>query len=103
MIPIRRLATLVLPLLLLLPLTMGSSRAQSSNSDSRYLFADTTLVRDTLGITFERLFPLADSLRMDPADLRSLAVRYQLTLARLLKLSDSLGVIIDSVGPIMER
>jgi hypothetical protein len=103
MIPIRRLATLVLPLLLLLPLAMGSSRAQSTNADPRYAFSDTTLVRDTLGLTFERLFPLADSLRMEPADLRGLSVRYQLTLARLIKLADSLGVTVDAVGPIVEK
>src|SRR5262249_31693063 len=52
---------------------------------------------------FTRLFPLADSLEMTPDTLRALSVRYQWSLERLVVLSDSLGVPVDSVGPVMLR
>jgi hypothetical protein len=77
-------------------------RAQQAPG-GRFAFADTTLMRDTLGLTFERLFPVADSLAMNPVDLRDLSIRYRYTLERLLKLSDSLHVVVDSVGPVMLR
>jgi hypothetical protein len=102
----RPLAFLTLPLLLLvslLPLSAGPSRAQTANLGSKYMFADTTLLRDTLGLSFGGLFPLADSLRMDPAALRSLSISYRWTLQRLVKMSDSLGIPVDSVGPYIER
>lgn len=101
--PTRRLASLLLFLGVLTGFGASPAAAQTTNQDSRYLYADTTLVRDTLGFTFERLFPLADSLRRDPADLRALSVRYRWSLAHLIKMADSLDVPIDSVGPIMER
>jgi len=69
----------------------------------RFAFADTTLMRDTLGLTFEGLFPIADSLGLEPDTLRALSIRYRYTLPRLLKLSDSLGVVVDSVGSVMLR
>lgn len=77
-------------------------RAQQA-PQGRFAFADTTLLRDTLGLSFERLFPLADSLGMDPQDLRALSIRNRYTLDRLLKLSDSLHVVVDSVGAVMVR
>jgi len=77
-------------------------RAQQAPG-GRFAFADTTLMRDTLGLTFEGLFPIADSLGMPPADLRDLSIRYRYSLARILKLSDSLHVVVDSVGPVMLR
>jgi hypothetical protein len=72
-------------------------------SGSRYAFADTTLLRDTLGLTFPRLFPLSDSLRVLPDTLRALSIRYLWSLERLVHLADSLGVVVDSVGPTMTR
>lgn len=103
MILLRRLAFLLMPASLMLCLAAPRGETQVTNEDSRFMFADTTLLRDTLGLTFEKLFPLADSLRMDPAALKSLSVSYRWTLLRLLKMADSLDVPIDSVGPIMLR
>jgi len=77
-------------------------RAQQAPS-GRYAFADTTLLRDTLGLSFDGLFPIADSLGISPDTLRALSVRYRYTLRRLVKLSDSLHVAVDSVGATMER
>ncbi len=102
MVP-RRLACLLLPAGLLLCTLPPRAETQAANTDARFAFADTTLLRDTLGLTFERLFPLADSLRMTPEALRVLSVTYRWTLLRLVQMSDSLDVPIDSVGPIMER
>ena len=99
----RRLASLALPIGLLVCLLAPRGAAQSTNEDSRFAFADTTILRDTLGLTFERLFPLADSLRMSPAALKALSVAYRWSLSRLVKMADSLNVPIDSVGPQMER
>jgi hypothetical protein len=102
--PARRLASLALPIVMLVCLAAPRGAAQTTtNDDARFAFADTTLIRDTLGLTFERLFPLADSLRMTPERLRALSVTYRWTLARLIKMADSLDVPIDSVGPQMER
>lgn len=77
-------------------------RAQEG-SGARYAFADTTLLRDTLNLSFPRLFPLADSLEVTPDTLRAISVRYLLSLDRLVHLADSLGVPVDSVGPMLLR
>jgi hypothetical protein len=77
-------------------------RAQQGTS-GRFAFADTTLLRDTLGLTFDRLFILADSLSLTPDTLRALSVRYRYSLSRLLHLADSLGMTVDSVGVAMLR
>jgi hypothetical protein len=77
-------------------------RAQE-RTGGRYAFADTTLLRDTLNLTFPRLFPLADSLEMTPDTLRALSIRYVWSLERLVFLADSLGVPVDSVGPVIQR
>jgi len=69
----------------------------------RFAFADTTLLRDTLGLHFDHLFPLADSLSLPPDTLRALSVRYRYSLARLIKLADSLGMPVDSVGAVLLR
>jgi len=99
----RRLAGLLLPMALAVCLTAPRGETQATNQDVRFAFADTTLLRDTLGLSFERLFPLADSLRMTPQALKQLSVTYRWTLSRLVKMADSLDVPIDSVGPVMER
>ena len=80
-----------------------SGRAQEAPSSARMAFADTTLLRDTLNLKFDLLFPLADSLRLDPGYLRMLSVRYRTPLPRMMWLSDSLHMPVDSVGAIMER
>ncbi len=77
-------------------------RAQTSGS-ARFAFADTTLLRDTLDLHFDGLFPLADSLQVLPDTLRALSIRFRLPLPRIVLLADSLGVPVDSVGPMMER
>jgi hypothetical protein len=95
-------------LLLLVPLALGFStlagpgRAQQP-ATGRFAFADTTLLRDTLGLHFESLFPVADSLHITPDTLRALSIRYRYPIERILVMSDSLGVPVDSVGPIMLR
>jgi len=98
----RRLLLLVIPLALGLGSYVLPGRAQET-PQGRFAFADTTLLRDTLGLTFEGLFPIADSLGMPPVDLRALSIRYRYTLPRLLKLSDSLHMVVDSVGEYMLR
>jgi hypothetical protein len=70
---------------------------------ARWAFADTTLLRDTLSLHFDRLFPLADSLGVAPDTLRALSIRYRLTIERIVHLADSLRAPIDSVGAIMLR
>jgi len=75
----------------------------ASNADPRYATRDTTILRDTLGLTFERLFPLADSLRRAPEDLKLMSATWRWSLARLVKMADSLDVPIDSVGPRIDR
>lgn len=95
-------------LLLLVPLVVGLSalappgRAQAPGG-SRFAFADTTLLRDTLGLKFDNLYPVADSLGMLPDTLRALSIRYRYPIERLLVLSDSLSAPVDSVGVIMLR
>lgn len=94
--------------LLLIPVVLGAisaalpGRAQTP-STNRFAFADTTLLRDTLGLSFVRLFPLADSLQLTPDTLRALSVRYRSNPERLVYLSDSLRVPVDSVGVVLER
>jgi hypothetical protein len=101
MIRFRRFAVLLPPLLVGLASMSRPGRAQVS--DARYAFSDSTLLRDTLGLKFVRLFPLADSLGISPDTLRALSVRYRYPLGRLVQLSDSLGMPVDSVGPYLER
>jgi hypothetical protein len=102
MIRSRRLALLLLPAALELILAVIPGHAQQAAS-SRYAFADTTLLRDTLGLRFDRLFPVADSLSLTPDTLRALSVRYRWTLERLVWLADSLRMPVDSVGVYLER
>jgi hypothetical protein len=98
----RRLSYLVVPIALGLVAAALPGRAQEPQ-DPRFAFADTTLLRDTLGLHFPRLFPLADSLEMLPDTLRALSIRYRWNPERLVQLADSLGVPVDSVGPLMDR
>ena len=70
---------------------------------ARFAFADTTLLRDTLDLHFDGIFPLADSLGLAPDTLRALSVRYRWSLDRLVWLSDSLRMPVDSVGVFLER
>jgi hypothetical protein len=83
-------------------LAASPARAQGTEG-SRYAFADTTLLRDTLGLRFTRLFPLSDSLQVLPDTLRAISIRYLWSLERLVQLSDSLGVPVDSIGPLLQR
>lgn len=99
---LRRRLLLLLPLALTLALASGQGRAQST-SGGRFAFADTTLLRDTLNLTFERLFPLADSLQVPADSLRAWSIRYRYPLERLLALADSLAMPVDSVGPVLLR
>src|SRR2546426_1054588 len=77
--------------------------ARAQTPTARFAFADTTLLRDTLDLSFARLFPLADSLHVTPDSLRAFAIRYRMPLERLTYLADSLGMPVDSVGPVLER
>jgi hypothetical protein len=79
-----------------------SGRAQAPLSP-RFAFADTTLLRDTLGLKFDRLFETADSLRMLPDSLRAQMIRYRLPMSRLIAMADSMGMPVDSVGIIIAR
>lgn len=98
-----RRALLLLPLAAagLLALAPGS-RAQAQSSP-RFAFADTTLLRDTLGLRFDRLFETADSLSILPDSLRAQIIRYRLPMARLVFMADSMGVPVDSVGVVIAR
>jgi hypothetical protein len=102
MIRSRRLALLLLPAALEVILAVIPGHAQQTVS-SRYAFADTTLLRDTLGLRFDRLFPVADSLSLTPDTLRALSVRYRWTLERMVWLADSLRMPVDSVGVYLDR
>ena len=97
-----RLSILLVPMLVALLGDALPGRAQQA-APSRYAFADTTLLRDTLSLHFTGIFPTADSLQITPDTLRALMIRYRYTLPRLLHLSDSLHVPIDSVGVVLER
>ena len=79
-----------------------TGRAQAPVS-ARFAFADTSLLRDTLGLKFDRLFETADSLRMLPDSLRAQMIRYRLPMSRLLVMADSMGMPVDSVGVIIAR
>src|SRR5437867_6570010 len=102
MFRLRRIAVLIVPLALGVILATSPARAQEPVS-VRYAFSDTTLLRDTLGLRFPRLFPLSDSLQILPDTLRALSIRYLWSLERLVTLADSLGVPVDSVGPVLQR
>ena len=82
---------LLLPVALALLLAAVPGRAQEDAELAR-AGADSTLMRDTLGLSFPRLFTLADSLGVRPDSLRALSVRYRWTLERLVRLADSLEV-----------
>lgn len=98
---LRRLILLCAPLALLLSFASGPGRAQTTTD--RWAFADTTLLRDTLNLSFARLFPLADSLQVTPDSLRAWSIRLRFPLERLVWLADSLAMPIDSVGPLLLR
>jgi hypothetical protein len=102
MIRSRRLALLLLPAALAMILAVIPGHAQQT-VPSRYAFADTTLLRDTLDLRFDRLFPVADSLSLTPDTLRALSVRYRWSLERLVWLADSLRMPVDSVGVYLDR
>lgn len=97
-----RLWILLLPLALGLASAAGPGRAQPV-VDPRFAFADTTLLRDTLDLHFDRLFEIADSLGMRPDTLRALSIRYGFVPIRLLALADSMRVRVDSVGVVLLR
>ena len=69
----------------------------------RFAFADTTLLRDTLGLRFDRLFETADSLGLLPDSLRAHIIRYRLPMQRLVFMADSMNVPVDSVGHVIAR
>jgi hypothetical protein len=97
-----RFLVLLLPAALEVGVAVVPGHAQQETS-SRYAFADTTLLRDTLDLHFNRLFPLADSLGLTADTLRALSIRYRWTLSRLVWLADSLRMPVDSVGPYLDR
>jgi hypothetical protein len=97
-----RLAYLLVPLALGCLGPVRPAHAQSASSP-RFAFADTTLLRDTLDLHFDRLFPLSDSLRVVPDTLRALSIRYDMSLDRMVFLADSMRVPVDSVGVMMAR
>ena len=102
MTPLARIVPLLLALAVGLALAPGPGRAQTASS-SRFAFADTTLLRDTLDLDFSDLFRKADSLQLTPDTLRAWMIRYRLGIPRLLTLADSLGMPVDSVGPVLAR
>ncbi|HXS82537.1 MAG TPA: hypothetical protein VN896_07415, partial [Methylomirabilota bacterium] len=83
----------------------GRTAAQTS----RFAFADTSVLRDTLGLHFDHLFETADSLSsayrrdLTPDSLRAHVIRYRLPIPRLLVMSDSMHVDVDSVGYYIDR
>lgn len=99
---LRRFTLLAVPLAVALGSYALPGMAQQPAS-SRYAFADTLLLRDTLDLKFDGIFPAADSLGLLPDTLRALMIRYRFPLPRLLHLSDSLGVPVDSVGIVVDR
>ena len=103
----KRISLLILPLSLFLLAQAHPGRAQQA-ATARYAFADTTLLRDTLGLRFNGLFPAADSLQIIPDSLRAMMIRYRLvvprmSIVRLVQLADSMRVPVDSVGPVFQR
>lgn len=99
---LRRLLILAVPVALAVGVFAPAGRAQQTPV-SRYAFADTTLLRDTLDLHFDGIFPVADSLGMLPDTLRALMIRYRFPLDRLLFLADSMAVPVDSVGVVVDR
>ncbi len=95
----------LIPLLLLAAVAWSASiaPARAQTPSARFAFADTTLLRDTLDLDFTDLFRLADSLRVQPDSLRAFAIRYATPIERLALLADSLGMPVDSVGPVLAR
>ncbi len=102
MTSIRRLSRLAVPVLLGIASIVVPGRAQAPLS-SRFAFADTTLLRDTLDLKFDRLFETADSLRILPDSLRAQMIRFRLPMYRLVAMADSMGVPVDSVGAVILR
>ncbi len=102
MVRLRRICLLIVPIVLGV-LTAALPAPAQEGTGGRHAFADTTLLRDTLALHFPRLFELSDSLQVLPDTLRALSVRYLWSLERLVHLADSLGVPVDSVGPVMRR
>jgi len=86
-----RLLLVVLPVALLFVPAATPCLAQDEEELAR-AGADSTLLRDTLGLSFPHLFTLADSLQVMPDSLRALSVRYRWPLRRLVWLADSLEV-----------
>lgn len=103
MIWLRRSAVPFLAIALTFAALSPAVRAQTALTSARFAWADTTLLRDTLDLSFAQLFPLADSLRVRPDSLRSFSIRTRLPLPRLVAVADSLGMPVDSVGPVLER
>jgi hypothetical protein len=83
----------------------GRTAAQTG----RFAFADTTVLRDTLGLHFDHLLEASDSLgrvlgrEITPDSLRAHIIRYRLPLPRLLAMADSMHVDVDSVGIYIDR
>ena len=83
----------------------GRTAAQTSH----FAFADTTVLRDTLGLHFDHIIEAADSLQrqygrdLPPDSLRAHIIRYRLPLSRLLVMADSMHVDVDSVGIAIDR
>lgn len=100
--PYRLLLLIGIPALVGFASTVGPGRAQTT-LPTRFVFADTTLLRDTLDLRFDGLFELSDSLGVPPDTLRALSIRYLLPLQRLVFLADSMRMPVDSVGPVLER
>ncbi len=99
--PRRTVLTFVWAVASLVALT-SPGQAQAPPSP-RFAFADTTLLRDTLGLRFDRLFETADSLGILPDSLRAQIIRYRLPMWRLVFMADSMRVPVDSVGTTIAR
>jgi hypothetical protein len=100
---LRKLTCLLVPAILAASLAPRGSAQPAPALNPRFAFSDTTLLRDTLGIQFGRLFELADSLQMTPDTLRALSVRLGFPPSRMIFLADSLHTKVDSVGVWLER
>src|SRR5512132_1083708 len=98
MMLLRKLTCLLVPAVLAASIAPRGSAQPGPALDPRFAFADTTLLRDTLGIHFDRLFQLADSLQMTPDTLRALSVRQGFSPQRMIFLAESLHTKVDSVG-----
>src|SRR5262245_38736478 len=100
---LRKLSCLLVPAILAASMPPIGRAQPAPAVDPRFAFADTTLLRDTLGIHFDRLFELADSLRLTPDTLRALSIRQGFTPQRMVFLADSLPTKVDRVGARLER